>query len=369
MTPNSNGAMARSNIHGTGVYTTRGIQQLHGELWRSKVDYGAIGTSGAIYEGTIYFGANDGSIYALDANNGKRKWRFQTGAFPTSPSPPAVADNTVYVGGMHTFYALDSRTGLIRWQYAPEDATDGTFLISPTVVEGVVYSGGWHRLYALNATTGREIWKVRFNGEIVGMPVISDDTIYIGTNSLDGREVGAFYALDIKSGRGFWTIKAGDFGVGGGAAIEDGTIYIGTWAEGLCALEAKTGQKKWQYNPNGRGVVSSPAVAYNTVYFTTKGALYAVDSKTGRERWRLYTGDFFYSDPIIADGMVYFITSDNEFSLSNLFGSRTYLHAVDAESGVEKWKYTVSGLSTVTPAVADGIMYLGTEEGYLYAIK
>ncbi len=34
--PNSNGAMARSNVHGTGVYVTNGVRQLSGLKWEFK---------------------------------------------------------------------------------------------------------------------------------------------------------------------------------------------------------------------------------------------------------------------------------------------------------------------------------------------
>ncbi len=118
----------------------------------------------------------------------------------------------------------------------------------------------------------------------------------------------------------------------------------------------------------GSGSTNAPAVAYGTVYVTNQGTLYAVDAQSGKEKWRMQAGGDFYTEPVIADGIVYFgSTTEN---LMVLFGGRTtgYLHAVDAHSGQDLWKFSTESISRA-PAVSDGIVYFGTEGGTLYAIK
>jgi outer membrane protein assembly factor BamB len=44
----------------------------------------------------VYVGSNDGYVYALNASNGKRLWRYRTG-LGVYPSP-AVSDGVVCVG-------------------------------------------------------------------------------------------------------------------------------------------------------------------------------------------------------------------------------------------------------------------------------
>ncbi len=71
--PNSNGAMARANVHGTGVYVTNGVRQLSGLKWEFKAgDRGSV-TTPAVQDSTVYFGQR-GSVYAVDTGTGTKKW-------------------------------------------------------------------------------------------------------------------------------------------------------------------------------------------------------------------------------------------------------------------------------------------------------
>ena len=73
-------------------------------------------SSPTVAHGTVYFGSGDGNIYAVDANSGEMKWKFQTG--DVVHASPALADDTVYVGSWDSFfYALDAATGKEKWRY------------------------------------------------------------------------------------------------------------------------------------------------------------------------------------------------------------------------------------------------------------
>ena len=63
------------------------------------------------------------------------------------------------------------------------------------------------------------------------------------------------------------------------------------------------------------------------------------------------------SSPAFADGVVYFGSTDD------------YLYALDATTGQEKWKFKMGGHAVSSPVVAGGVVYVGSSDGYLYAIK
>ena len=72
-------------------------------------------------DGTIYFASTDGNVYALDPA-GNLKWRYDTGdVVRSSPVLGRAADrkgDVVYVGaGNGTLFALDAATGKRRWSY------------------------------------------------------------------------------------------------------------------------------------------------------------------------------------------------------------------------------------------------------------
>src|SRR4051812_48544905 len=54
--PNSNGSMARANVHGTGVFVTQGVRQLTGLKWKFDTTGRISATTPSVQGSTIYFG-------------------------------------------------------------------------------------------------------------------------------------------------------------------------------------------------------------------------------------------------------------------------------------------------------------------------
>jgi len=64
-------------------------------------------SSPVVADGTVLVGSHDFNIYAVDAESGKERWRFDTGDWVFSS--PTVVDNRVYVGSANgTVHALDT---------------------------------------------------------------------------------------------------------------------------------------------------------------------------------------------------------------------------------------------------------------------
>jgi hypothetical protein len=64
-----------------------------------------------------------------------------------------------------------------------------------------------------------------------------------------------------------------------------GTVFFGTEGNKLHAVDASTGQFRWNYEAGG-DIVSSPAAAHNTLYFGSwDKKLYALDALTGELKW------------------------------------------------------------------------------------
>jgi hypothetical protein len=75
--PNSNGAMVRANVHGTGVFATDGVRQLTGLQWKIELDDRRSVSAPVVQGSVVYFGGRDGTLYALDAADGTQKWTYQ----------------------------------------------------------------------------------------------------------------------------------------------------------------------------------------------------------------------------------------------------------------------------------------------------
>ena len=96
-------------------------------------------------DGVVYVGSvDDGTLYALDAATGAKKWTYRTDS--QMFSSPTVANGVVYVGSSRgNVYALDAATGAKKWAY-PIGGMDS----SPAVADGVVYVGALGGVYAFH---------------------------------------------------------------------------------------------------------------------------------------------------------------------------------------------------------------------------
>ena len=104
---------------------------------------------------------------------------------------------------------------------------------------------------------------------------------------------------------------------------------------------------KWRFETRNRRVEASPAVWDSTAYIgSLRDHLYAVDARTGEERWRSDSTGFFRSSPAVVNGTVYVGNEDR------------HLYAFDAESGTVRWRYETSGSVRSAPVVTDSTVYM-----------
>ncbi|MBI2515883.1 MAG: PQQ-like beta-propeller repeat protein [Opitutae bacterium] len=73
-------------------------------------------------------------------------------------------------------------------------------------------------------------------------------------------------------------------------------------------------------------------------------------------KWTFATAEPIISSPAVADGVVYVGSSDN------------FLYALDAATGKLKWKFDAQGNVSSSPTVAGGVVYALSLDGKLYAV-
>ena len=411
--------MFRGNPARTGVYATDGPRQFNGVKWAFKTD-GWVLSSPALAGGLVYFGSDDKNLYALDASTGAEKWKFSTGG-PVRSSPAVVA-GTVYFGSYDgSFYALDAVSGKLKWKfetagekqfeakglhgYFPRAQTVPDFwdffLSSPAVKEGLVYFGsGDGNLCALDLETGQLKWKFATQGVVHSSPAVAGGVVYFG--SWDSY----LYALDAATGQEKWKFKTGEdktnfnqVGIQSSPAVDGGVVYFGCRDSHLYAVDAQTGQQKWNFPTQGSWVIVSPVVRNGVTYFATSDSalFHAVDAATGKERFTLPTGLFVFSSPAVAGDMAYFGVFDGK------------LLAIDLKAGKPRWEFQTDsskanlpafllpdgkpdyakifasdfwedmvlavhklfalGAIVSSPSIVDGVLYVGSTDGYVYALQ
>lgn len=340
-------------------------------------------------DGTVYFGANNGILYALDPESGDIRWAFPTGfdIYAIYSSPFVDQDGIVYFGAKDgTVYALRApRTGILGevvWslslgttiQTSPTFTPDGTLVIG---ADDWAYYG----ITPPRGSTGPKIaWRFQTQGTLITSPAVgADGAVFVA--SMDGT----VYALEPPTQAGQpvtirWKFNSGARDAEGGfenaPVIDDGgTLYIGGNNGILYALDTKTGKEKWTFDGVARAgyrtfaIFSSAALgADRTLYFGGKnGVLYTLRESGGffstaaRVLWRYKLGPGIQSSPLLAaDGTIYL--GDEEGTL----------HAVrPPESGewsTPLWKFDTKGIVISSAALgADGTLYTASMDGKAYA--
>jgi outer membrane protein assembly factor BamB len=163
-------------------------------------------------------------------------------------------------------------------------------------------------------------------------------------------------------------------------AVAGGAVYFGSSDNFLYSVDERTGRLKWKFNAHG-DVGSSPAVCDGVVYVVSlDGNIYAVDAATGVQRWSFATAgerrnsgngidyaapatemmpdpwDLFLSSPAVSDGVVYVGSGDG------------HVYALDATTGALRWKFRTGNAVHGSPAVSGGIVYVGSFDSYFYAL-
>jgi outer membrane protein assembly factor BamB len=201
------------------------------ERWRAKTE-GRVRSSPAIDGARVYVGAADGRVYAFDLKTGALAWRFDTEGVKllsqnygfdrrTVQASPAVSGGTVYIGARDGFlYALDAQSGKLRWTFDHKVSWVNT---SPAVSDGVVYAGSSDAQFvqAVDASSGQERWRAK-TGVTWSSPAVTRDVVYAG----DGA--GRLNAFDRRDGHVLWSFRTGSQVFGSPTPARDLVVFGST---------------------------------------------------------------------------------------------------------------------------------------------
>jgi len=411
-------AMFRGDAARTGVYAAA-APTLAATAWTFRTGAKVL-SSPVVSEGVLFAGSADHRMYALDAKTGALRWRFQAaGAIASSA---AVVEGRVIFNSLDgIIHALDAATGKPVWSFRTEGERRFTapgihgaqprtelmpdpfdvFLSSPAVAGGLVFVGsGDQHVYALDAATGALRWKVKTGGVVHASPAVADGRVFIG--SFDRT----LYALDAGTGAIQWTFQTGDdpeihnqVGIASSAAVAEGRVFFGCRDGHFYALDAGSGKLLWKHDNHKGWVIASPAVQGGRVYFPTSDGqrFKALDTATGRLIYDQSMKAVSFSSPAIAGNRILFGTSDG------------WLHLVDRDTGAAVADFQSEGckqngkkyldaegrmigsalypdntldgmvigldrmfsLGSIlsSPVVAEGMVFVGSTDGTIYALR
>lgn len=296
------------------------------EVWRLN-DVTDVASQASI-DGQLYVYTNTaGVVHALNAGNGKTRWKYRTGN--KIFSAPFITSQSVVVSSCDgCIYALDKRNGSVQWKY----------------------------------DTGYPI---------VACPTVADGNIYIGSSN------GKFYSIRLTDGVPDWLCEGLKGYMESRPATDPERVYTGTWGAMFYAIDRRTGKKVWEFD-TGRGRYFSPGACWPVV-LPYKSA----DGKEG-EQVIVLSSDYFVRAFQPQDGHILWASDEAKGRESLGFspdrktmyikGIKNNITAVDISAGTYRtlWNTEMPYQSNFIPTrmeTTDECVFIPTEFGVVHAVK
>lgn len=217
-------------------------------LWTATP--GPVETSPLVNDRFVYVTTLNGTLCCLDKKAGSEVWVFRTkGREERKPirSSPATDGKAVFFGGDDGYvYAVDAMKGELQWKYK----AGASIFATPVTIAGSVIVGSLDgNLYCLGAANGDLRWKFRTGSKVYGPVSATDRSVFFG--SADG----ICRAVDLGTGNERWRFVARSV-INSAPLIVGDLLYVGSLDKTLYVLNAETGKEVWRYAAQGRIRVS-----------------------------------------------------------------------------------------------------------------
>lgn len=279
--------------------------------WKTPVA-ASVKNSIAISCGKVFAQDVDGTLYAINCDNGTIEWTHKLAVRPV----PALIEGlcadatTVFAGTGKGLTAIDATSGKAIWTNSEWGQGEGT---TTTLSEGdgVVVGGvQWTALFANDSATGKLLWRKSEHGlsDRGASAAIYDNLIYIISRQ-------SVFIIDAKSGR---TIARRELpmkvDVTSTPLLTDKAIVFGSSTDGLIAVDRETFDILWTTplqdaliytapysRPVSATVETSPVMAGGRIYTTASdGTLYSINPSDGKITWSYPTGAPIFSSPAVS---------------------------------------------------------------------
>lgn len=341
-------------------------------------------------------------------------WKFTGTQYPNNPSSPVISDNTIYYATGVRIYAMDAKSGALKWKYPSDVVLTSPILATPAVSNGVVYFGTGEGLYALDGATGKQKWP-HYNAKAgaITSPTVINGVVYFGSGD---QKV---YALDANSGEPLTSVWGtgrragreigGDFA---GNIVSSGeNLYFVTSDQVLRAVSSSSATMRWAQRLNATAASITPTLGGENLYLSAGDVLYCYRALTGQIRYSMNIGSESPSGPgvdedgnaYIANGDRYLIAvsprgrplwktppqlehdpiappvvSGNTIIVGTVLGG---VYAFDRSNGALLWRYVIQPSSTNNatiptstnvsslPVVSGDTLYISSDDGALTAFQ
>ncbi len=377
----------------------------------SNANWSQIGGNASHDLGHLALPAELHAVWTADAGEGPQSHLLFTGT-------PIIADGKIFVLDTQAdVTALDQKTGAKLWQVriSPEDARTDTLGGGIAYGGGRLYvTGGYPEVQALDPANGGLVWRRQLTAPPRSAVTYASDRLYVTT--LDNQT----QVMNAADGTTVWThagLPQSEGVLGQATPAVDPTITVIPYSSGeIFALRIETGRIAWQDNlvsirhTNAlwslTDISTPPVISHGAVYSVSQGGRFvAIDERSGARQWQLEVGSS--NMPWVAGDYVFLLDNNNELvCIQRDKGGIRWISQLQTHEDMEKRKRPVywqgpvlaggrliltnslgqiveaspqdgrvltttagSDLIEVPPVVADGTLYILSNDGVLTAYR
>ena len=236
----------------------------------------------------------------------------------------------------------------------------------PSVAAGAVaLTTNRGRIFVFDAATGRRRWDKRHPkrrypedseaNNIAAAPAIITTGVekQVLVSGMDGRLV----SYSLANGRVLWEYSTGQSPIESSPLVVGETVYVGAWNGRLYAVSTKSGRDRWVFQARG-DIKGSAAQAGNLIIVGDyAGNVYGIRATNGTEVWRRAAGKRFYGGSAVSGGIAV---------IGDVGGA---IVALDVKTGEQLWRRATGGAVYSSPAIAKGTVFIGSYDGSFRALN
>lgn len=358
-------------------------------IWSTRLE-NPLSSAPVVADNRLFVRDGHGYVRAFDATTGVELWNLRVGGSPIGVDfAPVVADGVVYVSGENGrvvdalapsagsgIFALDAASGAPRWT-ATVDGAGG----SPIRVAGNDVFVDASQLVALDRTTGAVRWSAPVGNRGssgYSQPAVTGHLVVVGGGD------GSVYAFDRATGAQRWTRHVSEtvqLGAGPNVSATERFVYVTAPAHELGligdqtgpgqlrALDPVSGEVRWARPISGMSSVGTAPTVSGGIVYVPGAELAAFDAETGARRWTARVAGsrtLAFTPLTVAETIVYLPGADG---LLHAFGARSGSRRGTAGARPPGARDADAKVAPLPPAVADGVLYLGSGDLRLYAYQ
>ena len=329
-----------------------------------------------VAEGKVFTMDTENHVTAYETGTGKRLWRIIV--VPEEAEEDAFGGGMAYDGGRvyvttgaAEALALDAQTGDIIWR----QSVTAPVRSGPTVSASRVFAVSVdNQLHALDARDGAKLWSNAGIAEVAALLGGSSPAVE-GSIVVAPYTSGELVALRIDNGRQNWTdtltaVRRADAvsalaDIRGLPVIDRGRVYAISNSGRMAAIDIRSGSRIWDIAVPS---VQTPWIAGEFVFvLTTQDEIACISRRDGRIRWVMQLPS--WADEKKQEGKVFWVGPVLASDRLIVAGSHGKILTISPYDGKILGQVDVDEPVRIPPVVAEGVLYVLTDEGNLIAFK